>query len=156
MNIFKYIAYVLGFAPILLIANPDELVAAVLVAEARGEGKTGMAAVMSVIDTRAGGDPHQYMSVIMRPKQFSCLNFVTSGRMSPARFIEVAKSKEQWQEAYDLVKICRKGFLLDLTGGADHYHNKHITPNWADESKATIIINNHIFYKLWNHKKTNL
>jgi len=36
----------------------------------------------------------------------------------------------------------------EVTGGANHYHATYVKPYWADESKKTVQIGNHIFYKL--------
>lgn len=129
-------------------ANPTEVVAAVLIMEARGEGRVGMEAVMSVIDNRAKSRPDRYVDVVTKKKQFSCLNEVTAGRMPIERFVKKAKGKKQWEVARRIVLRCRAGLLADRTLGADHYHASHVEPYWADPKKATIAIGKHLFYKL--------
>lgn len=38
--------------------------------------------------------------------------------------------------------------VADATGGATHYHSDKVSPFWADISRTTATIGNHIFYKL--------
>jgi N-acetylmuramoyl-L-alanine amidase len=126
---------------------PRDLIAAVLVEEAASGGYTGMSAVMNVIDNRAG-DPSNYAHVVTRPKQFSCLNKVTAGRIPASKFVSKARKKEGWDTARRIVDLAVSGQLLDITAGATHYHATRITPKWARPSLRTIRIKNHIFYKL--------
>ena len=42
--------------------------------EARGEGRTGLDMVMTVIWNRAGGKTENLADVCLKPKQFSCWN----------------------------------------------------------------------------------
>jgi len=144
-----YILYLLGmlfsFSSALADTNPTEVIAAVLVDEARGEGYNGMLAVMNVINNRAGGVPEKRLGVVMKPWQFSCLNAVTTGKQSLSSFVEKAKTRRAWWTAY---RIAEASILIDITGGADHYHATYVKPKWARKDKITTQIKTHIFYKL--------
>jgi spore germination cell wall hydrolase CwlJ-like protein len=39
------------------------------------------------------------------------------------------------------------GVLLDITGGATHYHTKAVKPVWRKSLTNLLTINNHIFYR---------
>tara|TARA_Y100000588_G_scaffold382319_1_gene469557 strand:+ start:2734 stop:3306 length:573 start_codon:yes stop_codon:yes gene_type:complete len=63
--------------------QPEEraLIAAVIIAEAGGEGKIGMEAVYEVIWQRAALAHSNYTDVVTKPKHFSCLNGVKPSKL---------------------------------------------------------------------------
>ena len=137
--------------------NERELIAAVLVEEARGDGNQGMILVMNVIENRGKRNPASYAAVVLKPKQFSPLNKYQKN-ISPqdtwaiALFIVVAKKKKlSFKHALQIVDEAFNGGLIDQTYGADHFCRTDATPSWADPSKVTCKYRNHIFYRLGSH-----
>lgn len=116
----------------------QEAVAAVLVAEAGGEGYAGMRAVANVIQNRATASGTSRLVVINKRYQFSCLNAVTVESL-----IARSKNHSQWSTALSIASLR----LADSTKGATMYHAKSVHPYWADASQKTVTIGNHIFYK---------
>lgn len=128
-----------------------ELLAVVLMGEARGEPIEGRIAVGCVIrnrvqhKTRFGKD---YKTEILRPWQFSCfnekdLNLVLCRKLANGVIAEQALYQETRWIALGIVN----NTLLDLTLGADHYHHKAIMPWWRKSMQVTAIKGNHIFCK---------
>ena len=116
----------------------QELVAAVLVAEAGNEGYDGMTAVLNVVDNRARAARTDRLTEVKRRKAFSCLNGLT-----PAALIAKSKKHPQWKRAVYLVSL---KWVPDLTHGALYYHEKRIHPKWADPKKMVTTIGHHLFY----------
>lgn len=117
----------------------DHTVALTILAEARGEGLRGMAAVACVIAQRAKERCITPKEVCLQRKQFSCWN---SGKdLSYLLDTPQAKHALYFEKHIDKMK-------QEVTGGANHYHATYVKPYWADESKKTVQIGNHIFYKL--------
>lgn len=122
--------------------------------EARGEGPQGMEAVASVILNRVktaqakGGSywwGNDIISVCQKPYQFSCWN-----RSDPNyRVLQAVTEKDlHYATALRIARRAVAGVLSDSTGGADHYHAKYVSPDWARGQTPTTTIRNHIFYKL--------
>ena len=117
----------------------DHVVALTILAEARGEGLRGMAAVACVIAQRAKERGITPKEVCLQRKQFSCWD---SGKdLSYLLDTPQAEHALYFEKHIDKMK-------QEVTGGANHYHALHVRPYWADESKKTVQIGNHIFYKL--------
>ena len=118
-----------------------ELCAAVLIAEAGGEGRRGMQAVWEVVHQRTRTRLIGHAHVVFQRWQFSCLN-----NRKPDDLIRQSRRHPLWVEA---VTIASKLPTTSLTGSADHYHASSIKrPYWAKGRKATAKIGRHIFYKL--------
>jgi N-acetylmuramoyl-L-alanine amidase len=125
-------------------ANPEDVIAATLYAEARGESDEGKRAVVHVINNRArenrpyfGGSDHR--SVCLHPNQFECWN----GRNN----IEI-NEPEAFRRCQQIVREeLRRGY--DPTGGANHYNNpnKEGYPSWTQNCTTMNRIGNHQFYK---------
>lgn len=121
--------------------------------EARGEGTGGMEAVACVILNRVkvaqakGGYwwGKDIISVCQKPYQFSCWN-----RSDPnyKQLIAITEADIHYATAVRIARRAVVGTLKDVSGGADHYHAKSITPDWAAGKRPTVIIGHHIFYKL--------
>ena len=109
---------------------------ATLYHEARGEGVQGIEAVASVVMNRARQANKSVCSVVYERKQFS--------------WVFVTKDKRMKGNIMDVLVVTNKalnGYLVDITGGATHYHATYVKPRWAKRMLRTVKINNHIFYK---------
>lgn len=131
---------------ILLLIIPPQLhagvVALTILAEARGEGQDGMAAVACVIAQRAENRSLTPEQVCLKRWQFSCWN---------------GKSEDELKHLY---KSPQAGFALYLeknidrmnrakVGYADHYYASYIKPPyWAKGKKPVAVIGQHKFYRL--------
>jgi len=141
-----------GGSPYELLRSHQEkqVLAAVLVLEAGGEGQEGMQAVMNVIMNRAGGSAEKFYLEAIRPKQFSVLNSAKGWpwrNFSPT--IERARSRGKlWTSALALVEKAQAQNLPDITKGATHYYATSIRqPSWASEMEETLVLKNHRFLK---------
>ncbi len=116
-----------------------DAIAAVLAAEARGEGVDGMKAVAEVIRNR-GGDP---LWQVLKPRQFSCLD-----QCSIVTLIRMMRRERGWENACAVAGMLlrRPAALGDRTLRATHYDNVLRFPSWAREMKRTAVIGKHAFY----------
>lgn len=121
----------------------QQVVAAVLMGEARGEGRDGMVAVAEVIRTRADRMGISPLAVVKQPYQFSCMNGLT-----PPELIRKHWDKKQWSEAIEIAKIVynEPENLPGLTRGATHFD--HGVPDWALGRTPVAVVGRHSFYKL--------
>jgi spore germination cell wall hydrolase CwlJ-like protein len=131
-----------------------EIIAATIIGEAGGEGYVGMQAVADVIMNRAVRSKlpvsyeQQVYEVVIVPYQFSCLSSVVVAKTkSWAQIISAAKEHPRWPYALELTQRIYNKTLLDITGGATHFHNLTVHPYWADRLTRTKRIGRHIFYK---------
>ena len=106
--------------------------------EARGEGVAGMQAVASVTLNRAAQQNKTICDVVYARKQFSWTN-TAKGRNKPIT--------GDTSVLYTVVDKAMTGVLLDITGGATHYHTKAVKPVWRKSLTNLLTINNHIFYR---------
>lgn len=106
--------------------------------EARGEGVEGMQAVALVTLNRARQQDKSVCEVVYRRKQFSWTN-TAKGRNKP-----ITGSIDA---AYNVASAAMSNNLIDITGGATHYHTKAVKPIWRKSLDKIAVINNHIFYK---------
>ena len=124
-----------------------ELIAAVIIAEAGGEGKLGMEAVYEVIWQRAALAHDTYTNIVTKRKQFSCLN-----NIKPAKLVR----RSQKHKHYDWVRLdllsfppttvhtIPKGQEQIIRNRSDHYFaHKQGKPSWSNGSGK--IIGNHTF-----------
>jgi spore germination cell wall hydrolase CwlJ-like protein len=124
-----------------------EIIAACLVLEAADQGEFGMRSVMAVIRNRAGGHPELFASTVLRPKQFSALNRLTSGRESHARTLARAQADRMWPVALALVDDAADDSWHDPTNGATHFTRTGERTPWASRLARTTIIGAHSFYR---------
>lgn len=126
-----------------------ELIAAVLIAEAGGEGKLGLEAVYEVIWTRGVERKLSLAGVVKQRKQFSCLNKTT-----PAQLGLRMSHHQRYDWVHDvllkhppLTMHTVPAHLLELAPNrANHYHALSVSPYWAKGVGRTI--GNHKFYRL--------
>ena len=122
----------------------QEVVAAVLLAEARGEGEKGMTAVAEVIRRRADLKGVSMLSVI-EPGTFTSLNGTSRDAL--------LKKFHKHSLFETAVRIARRAYnrpedLDNITRGATHFAHKEVTPWWARGRNPVITIGNHAFYRL--------
>ena len=126
----------------------DELLACLIIGEARGETPLGQVAVAHVVLNRAsrpcwwGSD---ITSVILKPFQFSCFNNQDVNRSVVASMYEARTYP--YRMALTLAQLVLAGVTNDPTNGATHYHADYVHPEWADSLLQTAKIGKHIFYK---------
>lgn len=120
--------------------NP--LVAAVLIAEAGGEGTEGLRAVYEVIRNRAEFKNHTLERTVRAPKQFSCLNGTPE-----ADLVAKASRHPRWAEA---LHLARHGWQGNITRGANHYHRFDLKPwpVWSRGEQPRARIGAHVFFRL--------
>ena len=120
-----------------------KIVAATILAEARGEGHGGMYAVAAVIAQRAFERKRTTKEVCLKPYQFSCWNGKT------LKSLEHLLKGPQADYAIALAKNI-KLLSRDFVGFANHYHATWMKkkPYWAKGKKPVKVIGQHAFYKL--------
>ncbi len=146
----------LAFGLVILLTAPcgatsfdERLIAAVLMAEARGEGVIGMTAVGEVIANRGRKQQMPPGLVVQQPYQFSPLN-----RAKPHELIMRYAKMPLYREALRIANtvIETPADLPGLAGGADHFeHIQAPTPYWARGRKPIAVVGNLRFWLLSNH-----
>lgn len=106
--------------------------------EARGEGVAGMKAVAAVTMNRASQTGKTLCDTVYAYKQFSWANTAKSRNKPMTGDTSVV---------YAVVEKAMSGTMLDITGGATHYHTKAVKPKWRKQLKTLLTINDHIFYR---------
>jgi spore germination cell wall hydrolase CwlJ-like protein len=104
--------------------------------EARGEGIKGLQAVASVVMNRAQDDQNNICKIVYTRKQFS--------------WTMAKQTKNIEGDISDILNVAQaatSNTLVDITGGATHYHTKKVKPYWAKTLVKTKTIGQHIFYK---------
>ena len=102
--------------------------------EARGEPIEGQIAVTLVVLNRAKRNRTSICHEVYRPNQFSWT------KKPPA-----IKKREVLSKLKKVARIATK--LEDFTGGADHYHAKTVSPEWAESLVYVGKWGDHLFYK---------
>lgn len=122
----------------------QQVVAAVLLAEARGEGTQGMVAVAEVMRRRADAEGLTMLAVA-RPGAFSSLNGTTHDKL-----LKKFQGHPLFTEALKIARIAynEPKRLHNLTRGATHFTHKAETPYWAEGHTPVAVIGNHAFYRL--------
>jgi len=119
------------------------LVAAVIVAEAGGEGYKGMQAVAEVISQRSIEDHFTFAQVVLDKRQFSCLNNVHHSDL-----VRRMSQRETFQTALRIVGQMELKRLPGMTNKANHFTRSSEKPSWAKKTKPVAIIGKHSFYRL--------
>ena len=125
------------------LTHETKIVAATILAEARGEGCGGMYAVAAVIAQRAFERKRTPKEICLQPYQFSCWNGKT------LKSLEHLLKVPQADYAIALAKNI-KLLSRDYVGFANHYHATWMKkkPYWAKGKKPVKVIGQHAFYKL--------
>jgi len=148
-----------------LLSRDEQVVAATLLGEARGEGRCGVYAVACVLQQRSINRRLSPAKVCLQNKQFSCWEI--NGKQ-----ISLLEANKKYYNqggpimyARQLARNIVSGHQLDRTfvENADHFHAKWVMkknkdgelekvlmkpPFWAKKENFTVIIGNHKFYKL--------
>lgn len=121
----------------------QQVVAAVLLAEARSEGPRGMWGVAEVIRTRADGYGLSPLAVVKMKRQFSCLNDTT-----PPRLIRRHWNDPDWPTALQIARTTYNApqQLPGFTHGATHFHSDQAF--WSRGHRPIAIIGKLKFYRL--------
>ena len=124
--------------------SQEDLIAATLVLEGRGEGVKGMQAIFEVIMNRASTDRKSPSQIVLAPKQFACFSNIKNINQY------VQKVKTQHAKSFEIAKQIVMSRPTNYTKGARWYHTTAINPSWGKElikrGAKTITIGNHIFY----------
>lgn len=149
MKRWFYLLLLLGLNAQVL-ANPrgtygQQVVAAVLMAEAWGEGRDGMTAVAEVIRKRADEWGMSPLAVVKRVKHFSCLNGTR-----PELLLKKFHRKPDFVLALEIARTVYNtpSELPGFARGATHFHDHSKTPYWASGERPVAIIGNLSFYRL--------
>lgn len=124
--------------------NEKEFTAAILVAEAGGEGELGMKAVMEVIRTRMKTKQQSMYRIVTEKNAFTCYN---KWRNNPRGFVWFWYKKENKSFA-KAMWIVNNYFGTNLTKGSNYYHEKRLSPFWSKGTKPNAIIGNHKFFAI--------
>jgi N-acetylmuramoyl-L-alanine amidase len=142
-----------------------DVLARTLWAEARNQGDVGIEAVIEVIlnrlDRRAHFKCDTVEQVCLAPCQFSCWNDGTNPRCPNPdpqlpKLKSVQRSDKHLDRCFALAQMAILGSRrTNHTLGADHYLNpitvlkfRPKLPTWAQESRKTVSIGDHTFYKV--------
>ena len=118
------------------------VVALTILAEARGEGKDGMAAVACVIAQRAKNRSITPEKVCLQKWQFSCWNSKSEKDLDHLYKSPMAEWALYLEENIHSMNRAKIGF-------ADHYYADWIkAPYWATGQKPVAVIGKHKFYRL--------
>src|SRR5438067_8703755 len=124
-------------------AEERDTVATCLVLEAASQGETGMRAVMAVIRNRARGLPELFAPTVLREKQFSAFNPITTGQESIGHAIRRAQRDRTWTGALAIVDEAVADNWRDPTDGATHYTRSVETTRWTRSLAKTVTIGAH-------------
>jgi spore germination cell wall hydrolase CwlJ-like protein len=123
----------------------QKIVAAVLMAEAWGEGDIGMTAVAEVIRTRANEFKKSPLAVVTTWKQFSCLN-----KRTPDQLYAKFHRNPDFPKALAIARLLynEPAKLPGYSKGANHFTRSVEKPDWARGQRPVAIIGRHAFYRL--------
>ena len=121
----------------------NEVVAITILAEARGEGETGMYAVACVIAQRALERKKTPKAICLQKWQFSCWNANDPQRNRLGRLLKTPQAAYALRLAKHITEIDRS-----FTGNANHYHTKSVKPYWSKGKKPVKVLGNHLFFRL--------
>jgi spore germination cell wall hydrolase CwlJ-like protein len=123
----------------------QKVVAAVLMAEAWGEGEQAMTAVAEVIRTRADKQKISPLAVVTAPKQFSCLN----GKKLE-QLVQKFESKKDFAIALKIAKIMYNTpeLLPGHAKGASHFATTTCRVHWTKGKAPVSVVGSLAFYKI--------
>mgnify|MGYP006273844445 CR=1 FL=1 len=114
--------------------------------EARGESVKGQVAVAEVILNRvdSGLYPDTVCGVVQQGtgQRYRCqFTYNCDGRA------EVIHEPRAFDRVGKIARLMLDGAPRALTGGATHYHTRHVRPSWAQVFPRTTAIGLHLFYR---------
>jgi spore germination cell wall hydrolase CwlJ-like protein len=116
--------------------------------EARGEGKEGLEAVLSVIYNRKHHKafPSTFCKVIDQPKQFSYKNHLVQGQRIKVEF--KPSEKEVQKEIHELAEKAVTGrFKPMFDRSVLWYHTYKVKPKWSRKMQKVAVVGNHKFFE---------
>ena len=135
-------------------AQAKNIIARTLYSEARGDKKTGMDMVMTVIWNRGAQDLKHLADECLREKQFSCWNAVTNTVKTPSTyaisFPDAAKTGKgedfkMWQVASNIVESVFSGGFTPVNSNWNAYYNPDkASPDWADKLMNSQMVGHHL------------
>ena len=125
------------------LSREEKIVAITILAEARGEGHSGMYAVGAVIAQRAFERKRTPSEVCLKKWQFSCWNGKKLKDLD--HLLKGSQAKYAITVAKNIKTLSR-----EYVGYANHYHATWMKklPYWAKGQKPVKVIGQHAFYKL--------
>lgn len=136
-------------------AMSDEEVLARLIYGENRSSRQGMEEVASVVMNRVqrprrfgGSQDAGIKAICLRPWQFSCF-----WEHKPLQAcIDADLTTGIGAECLEIARGHITGELSDTVSGADHYHNKSMTPGWAESDRLVMVQDSrnetgHIFYR---------
>ena len=123
----------------------QRVVAAVLLAEARGEGKDAMYAVAEVIRNRADRYNVSPLAVVKKKRQFACLNNTT-----PPALVRRYQNHKLWPQALAIARTAynQPERLPGVANGATHFHSHHRVV-WARGYQPVAVFGRLKFYRIF-------
>lgn len=135
-------------------ADDVDTLARTIWGEARGEGYQGMVAVANVVINRhriSRRTPDQkdwwgetIKEICLAPRQFSAWWDHNRPKM-----LEADARTPQFSTAMSIAARAVSNQLVDITGGATHYHATSLAryPTWTDGAVQTAGVGGHVFYR---------
>lgn len=127
--------------------SESQVLAAVIVQEAGGEGQTGMLAVAGVIQNRAAVRRATPYAIVTKKFQFESYARVLNGKLSEDEWVNLYRNHPRWLYAVELADKIDKKLCPDITHGSTNFHNTSMTPYWAKKMSFQVKIGKHLFYK---------
>jgi len=127
-------------------AQTHQCLAEAVYYEARSETTAGQKAVAGVILNRVKSKhyPNTICGVVYQGAERSTgcqFTFTCDGSTAkkPRRVL--------WERSEAIATLALTGAMVDMTGGATHYHTTEIYPHWAPNMRPTRLIGSHQFYR---------
>lgn len=113
--------------------------------EAKGEDEAGMEAIASVVMNRLGheGFPDTVCEVVRQGREKGDCQFSwwCDGRPDDV------EEEDRYAAAKEIARKALNRQLEDRTHGALYFHQRKVSPEWAEEYAETAEVGDHLFYK---------
>ena len=125
------------------------LLAICLMLEAGGESYQGKLAVASVIWNRAEGKAVRVEAVLIKRRQFSCLN---NGQAHAAasvdRMIMGQGGTEVWRDCLLIAGEIMDGTFQPTVEASHYYNPSKASPSWGKALRGKVTVGSHVFGSL--------
>lgn len=145
------------------LTNNINILARTLFREGNNQDEDGRKAITSVIYNRADKNLNNIVSVIKRPKAFSCWNGMTSSDWSnfvykiPKETVNNKSQEKIWLNCVKIAEDVFNGKFKSTIGDRNSYYNPDIAnPDWGKQLKNVKIIKNHKFGYLSSEDPTKI
>lgn len=123
----------------------EKVVAAVILGEARGEGRNGMVAVGEVIRQRCFERHQSPFQVVTGRNEFTSKN----GQSAKQMVRRYSKEKGWAVALYVADMVCNAPQRLPgITRAANHFDNVDARPSWIGKAELRAIVGRHAFYRV--------